>query len=138
VWATIVEGFFEVVNQTSERREFAAMTFLLAVLRFFLGLLPWKHVAGGVVAVIERAIYCLAQADRRRMRPALPHQWTSMDYVLTGSHRVWAAGRRGAFERANHPLLYAIWIARRLAGLPEACPAVVARVCLANRRPRRA
>src|SRR5579872_36492 len=97
--------------------------YLLVLLRFFLGLLPrTSHAA-------EPMRFCAATGASRSQRiragsVAIPHEWMCMDYVLTESRG--GITRRGcwAFVQANHSLRSVFRLARRLAGLPEAYPAL--------------
>jgi hypothetical protein len=107
------------------------MYLLLIVLRAILGLLPrtpathatwWKEMAAS------------HRHPERAVRWAVPHQWMSMDYVLTESPSEFVYCGRGVFERVNHPLRSVFRLARLLAGGFEPCPALAATVSLGDRR----
>ena len=121
------------VIRSSDLREFATTMYLLVVLRFLLGLLPsvaalqWDKVLAGSAS----GRTC---PKRSGARAALPHEWTSMDYVLTESPPGLVYCVAGTFEKANHPLHSVFRLARRLAGISEPYPALAAAVCLAGRQ----
>jgi hypothetical protein len=74
----------------------------------------------------DAAMHCVESLREKRAWACrgIPQDWISMDYVLSESS---AADRlaRGPFERPTHPLAVLVRIVRRLAGVPEACPALV-------------
>jgi hypothetical protein len=123
-------------DKTNDLREFATTMFLLVFLRYVLGMLPRT-----------RAVAKGASAHREMVHPSCPmyagfltvapHEWMSMDHVLTESFPGFAYVGRGTFERANHPLRSVFRFARRLAWGPETYLVFAATVSVCNRRPHR-
>lgn len=107
--------------------------YLLAIVRWVLGrLFGAPSVLRSVQAAKSWAVNRCRPAETNR--PArFPHQWMYMDYDLTsvtlGCHR-----QPSAFAKNAHPLLSMFRRLRRLAGLPEPYPALVATVSADPRR----
>jgi len=132
---SVVTALDRAIRQ-NDLREFASIMILVIFLRYLLGMLP------GTRAAAKRTIGC-----REMVYPSLPtrsgflmvapHEWMSMDYVLTEGFPGYPFGGRGTFERANHPLRSVFRFARRLAWGPETYLVLAATVSVCNPRPHR-
>lgn len=111
--------------------------YLLLILRFLLGLLSRTSAVVQLVRSFGDMVVNHSRTFRADLRSAVPHEWMSMDYVLTESPDGFAYRGRGTFEKANDPLRSVFRLARRLACGPEPYLAVAATVFLDNRRARR-
>jgi hypothetical protein len=110
--------------------------FLLVFLRYLLGTLPGTQAASqGARAYREMGFPSCP--IRSCFLTVVPHEWMSMDYVLTESSPGLACTGRGTFERANHPLRSVFRFARRLAWANETYLVLAATVSVCNRRPHR-
>ena len=128
-------------DKTNDLREFAATMFLLVFLRYLLGLLPGTRAAAPGASAYSEIAYremvypsCPIRAGFLSM---VPHEWMSMDYVLTESFPGVSFAGRGTFERANHPLRSVFRFARRLVWANEPYLVLAATVSVCNRRPHR-
>jgi hypothetical protein len=156
-WCAAISNDFVASDKTSVLREIATTMYLLAILRWVLELTSGTtqlRRATGIRAIgqgclraqltvklltlkllLSKWLPCAAntRAKRARADRGVPQDWISMDYVLSESS---AADRllRGPFERPTHPLAALVRIVRRLAGVPQACPALVPTRSITNPR----
>ncbi len=107
--------------------------YLLAIVRWVLGLLSRATSVMRSVQTVSTWVAngCRPAEPNRAAR--FPHQWMYMDYDLT-SVPVGCQRRPSAFAKNAHPLLSMFRLLRRLAGLPEPYPALIATVSLDPRR----
>src|SRR5688572_12775412 len=98
--------------------------YLLAFLRCVLGVLSrtihFLRDATTVVIASDRPRHTRVVHGRR-----VPQDWLHMDYVLSESSSTARRLLQEAFERPTHPLGALFRIVRRLAGVRQACPALV-------------
>lgn len=98
--------------------------YLLRVLRFVLGLLSRMPSVFRATRTFCDRVAKQPCSIRGVALAADPHEWMSMDCVLTeGSVDVVYSGR-GTFKRANHPFRSVSRFFRRLAGGSESCLAL--------------
>jgi hypothetical protein len=106
--------------------------YLQVFLRFLLGLMS------RIAALFRpmRAIRAVANQPFRTVVPnwAVPHEWIRMANVPSESSRAGNDLLRATFERPTHPLGSIYRFARRLAGVPQPCPAPSATAYLVHRQ----
>jgi hypothetical protein len=115
--------------------------FLLVFLRYLLGKLPGAATEGKPAfsfgETTFREMLLSAHSIRAAQLWVAPHQWMSMDYVLSEGPPGSALQGRGAFSRANHFLPFVFSLARRLACWPESYLVMPATVSVCNLPPHR-
>lgn len=107
--------------------------YLIVLLRYLLGLMPWVRTAARWSDACRKMVVGHLGAFRGPLGGADSHVWMSMDYVLNEGYELPACARRArgpvqAFARNEHPISFALRLARRLAGRPRACPALAVSV----------
>lgn len=108
--------------------------YLLVCLQFILGLLSRTAALCPSLRAICKAASQPIATSRAPESRAVPHEWISMDYVLTESIHAARWRERGPFERPTHPLSSIVRFVRRLAGVPQLYPARASTVSLASRQ----
>jgi hypothetical protein len=108
-------------------RDFALTTWLLSFVRLLLGRLrQWQ-----AIELPARIVCRIADGRRTYSQPAarwmFPHEWVSMDHVLSDGRYGRALCRPANFDNTNHLLHAARRLAGYLAGWPRPCPVLVAR-----------
>ena len=110
--------------------------YILVMLRFCLGWLSRTPLLARPIRMFRETVTNRSRSLRGPVRSAVPHEWMSMDYVLTERSGGFAYRGRGTFEKENDPWRSVFRLARRLACGPEPYLAV-ATVSLGNRPVRR-
>lgn len=126
----ILRWVLELISGTQLRRTTSFGSIYSRCVSRLNGSLSQANVIAGkwLSGALEKDVALNRAEGLREKRPragrGAPQDWISMDYVLSESS---AADRlaRGPFERPTHPLAVLVRIVRRLAGVPEACPALV-------------
>jgi hypothetical protein len=136
-WCATINEDSVTCDKRSVLREIATTMFLLVCLQFLLGILSRTTALCRRLRAICKAASQPLPKSRASGRRAVPHEWISMDYVLTESFHATRCRGRGPFESPTHPLGSILRFVRRLAGVPQLYPARATTVSLANRQSER-